>query len=391
MPILKKNISICIFSLLLLFPMFSDRGLGQTPIKVGALIPFTDRWGESGRECAKGMLDAGKWLNQRGGIYGRKLDILVIDDNSQVTEMMAAYRKFNEADRTIFFYLYSIDSAEALMPHIQFYRTPTFVSCLPAHLANPSKYPYVFSITPTIQDLAKIGMKFLSENSGIKVRKPKIVFIGSSDPLGKSFLEETKEYASRIGLDLGPDLWISNVSSSESLSFSLSALSKYNPDFAYLSLTSREASLLLQEAQAKNLKMKWIGNPRAFDENLIAFEGVYGVQPVSPFGEDIPGMVDIKEVHRRWHPHDSHTLSYVEGWATVQVMAEAIGRSLPEQMLSRERVKGALEGFKDHVLGGLVPPLTITAKDHRPSVESRIFMVKNGKLSRYTGFISVGR
>jgi ABC-type branched-subunit amino acid transport system substrate-binding protein len=102
-------------------------------------------------------------------------------------------------------------------------------------------------------------------------------------------------------------------------------------------------------------------------------------------------MTDIKEAHRRWHPYDSHTLSYVEGWATVQVMAEAIGRSLPEQMLSRERVKGALEGFKDYVLGGLVPPLTITAKDHRPSVESRIFMVKDGKLSRYTGFISVGR
>jgi ABC-type branched-subunit amino acid transport system substrate-binding protein len=187
------------------------------------------------------------------------------------------------------------------------------------------------------------------------------------------------------------DLWISNVSSSKSTSFSLSTLSQYNPDFAYLSLTSKEASLLLQEARATGLKTKWIGSPRAFDENLLSFEGVYGVQPVSPFGEDIPGMTDIKEAHRRWHPYDSHTLSYVEGWATVQVMAEAIGRSLPEQMLSRERVKGALEGFKDYVLGGLVPPLTITAKDHRPSVESRIFMVKDGKLSRYTGFISVGR
>jgi len=379
------------FLLLLVSLTLPNTVLSQTSIKVGALIPFTDRWGDSGRECAKGMLDAGKWLNQRGGIYGRRLEILLIDDNSQVAERMAAYRKLNEADRVIFFYLYSIESAEALMPHIQFYRTPTFVSSLPSHLANPSKYPYVFSITPTLQDISKIGMKFLSENSGIKVRKPKIVFIGTADPLGQSFLEETKEYATKIGLDIGPDLWISNVSSSKSLSFSLSTLSQYNPDFAYLSLTSKEASLLLQEARATGLKTKWIGSPRAFDENLLSFEGVYGVQPVSPFGEDIPGMTDIKEAHRRWHPYDSHTLSYVEGWATVQVMAEAIGRSLPEQMLSRERVKGALEGFKDYVLGGLVPPLTITAKDHRPSVESRIFMVKDGKLSRDTGFISVGR
>jgi branched-chain amino acid transport system substrate-binding protein len=391
MIILKKNISIFIFPLLLLLLMFPDPVFSQTSIKVGALIPFTDRWGDSGRECAKGMLDAGRWLNQRGGIYGRRLEILVIDDNSQVTEMMAAFRKLNEADRAILFYLYSIESAEALMPHLQLYRIPTFVSSLPAPLANPSKYPYVFSITPTIQDLSKIGMKFLSENSGIKVRKPKIVFIGSADIFGQSFLEETKEYASRIGLDIGPDLWISNVPPSKGLSSSLSTINQYNPDFAYLSLTSKEASSLLQEAKQIGLKTKWMANPRAFDENLLSFEGVYGVQPVSPFGEDIPGMTDIKEAHRRWHPYDSHTLSYVEGWATVQVMAEAIGRSLPEQMLSRERVKGALEGFKDYVLGGLVPPLTITAKDHRPSVESRIFMVKDGKLSRYTGFISVGR
>ena len=389
--ILKKNILIFIFSLLLLLPIFPDHVLSQTSIKVGALIPFTDRWGDSGRECAKGMLDAGKWLNQKGGIYGRKLEILVIDDNSRVTEMMAAYRKLNEADRIIIFYAYSIETAEALMPHIHFYRIPTFVSSLPSHLANPSKYPYIFSITPTLQDLSKIGMKFLSENSGIKVRKPKIVFIGTADPLGKSFLEETKEYAYKIGLDIGPDLWIPELSPSKSISFSLSALNQYNPDFAYLSLTSRETSLLLQEAKATGLKTKWIGNPRAFDENLLSFEGVYSVQPVSPFGEDIPGMADIKEAHRRWHPYDSHTVSYVEGWATVQVMAEAIGRSLPEQTLSRERVKGAFEGFKDYVLGGLVPPLTITAKDHRPSVESRIFMVKDGKLSRHTSFISVGR
>jgi branched-chain amino acid transport system substrate-binding protein len=217
------------FLLLLVSLTLPNTVLSQTSIKVGALIPFTDRWGDSGRECAKGMLDAGKWLNQRGGIYGRKLEILFIDDNSQVAERMAAYRKLNEADRAIFFYLYSIESAEALMPHIQFYRTPTFVSSLPAHLANPSKYPYVFSITPTLQDISKIGMKFLSENSGIKVRKPKIVFIGSADIFGQSFLEETKEYASRIGLDIGPDLWISNVPPSKGLASSLSIISNTIP------------------------------------------------------------------------------------------------------------------------------------------------------------------
>jgi branched-chain amino acid transport system substrate-binding protein len=140
-----------------------------------------------------------------------------------------------------------------------------------------------------------------------------------------------------------------------------------------------------------DFKIKWICTRKAFDENLIPFDGVLGIQPISPFGEDVPGMTVIKEAHQRWHPYDSHTLSYVEGWATTKVISEALGKSLPEQELSREKVKLALESFKNLITGGLTPPITITSKDHRASVESRIFVINEGKLSRYTSFISSGR
>jgi len=386
-----KKVSLSLFALLLLILIFPDIGFSQPPIKVGALIPFTGRWGDSGRECAKGMLDAGKWLNQRGGIYGRKLEISLIDDTSQAAETVAAYRKLNEADRILLLYIYSTETGLALLPHIHYTRIPTLVSSFPSHLANPRKYPYVFSIVPTPLDLSKIGMKFILERSDIKVRKPRIAFVGSFDHLGRHFLDEAKEYAKTLGIDIGPDFLISDMSVAKSISSALEAMKSSNPDFAYLSLSPKEASSVLQEAKAMDLRTRWICSIKAFDENLLSLDGIFGVQPIAPFGEEVPGMVEIKEAHRRWHPYDSHTLSYVEGWATVQVIAEAVGRSLPEQMLSREKVKSSLEGFKDFVLGGLVPPLTITAKDHRPSVESRVFMIKEGKLVRHTGFVSIGR
>ncbi|MEW6374714.1 MAG: ABC transporter substrate-binding protein [Thermodesulfobacteriota bacterium] len=392
----KMKIRFIFLSLIFLFLSWPDSAISQPPLKVGVLIPFTGRWGDSGRECAKGMLDAGKWINQRGGIYGRKLEIFLIDDTSQIAETMAAYRKLNEGDRILLFYIYSTETALALLPHIHFDRIPTFVNTFSSPFADTSKYPYMFSVTPTLLDLSKIAMKFISAKSGIKMRKTKVVFVGSPDHLGQHFLNETKEYAKTLELDIGPDIWISDLSTPsdktpKTLSSSLSAMNSYNPDFAYLSLTSKEALFILQEAKGLGLKTKWICNMKAFDETLVSFDGVLGVQPISPFGEDIPGMTVIKETHQRWHPYDSHTVSYVEGWATAQVIAEALGRSLPEQRLSRERVKASLEGFRDFVLGGLIPPLTITAKDHRPSVESRIFIIKEGKLSRHTGFISLGR
>ena len=370
--------------------------ISQPALKVGALIPYTGRWGDSGRECAKGMLDAARWINQREGVSGRKFEIIVIDDTSQPAETIAAYRKLNEADRIPLLYVYSYDTTLALVPHFHFDRIPTFTSLFPSQFANASKYPYVFSITPTPLDLAKIAMNFISDKSGIKLRKPRVIFVGSSDHFGRHFLDETKEYAKGLGIDIGPDVWISELSQptekiAKYVPPLLATINAYNPDFAYLSLTSKEASALLQAIRKLDVKTKWICSMRAYDENLIPFDGVLGVQPLSPFGQDLPGMAAIKEAHQRWHPFDSHTLSYVEGWAMAQVISGALGKSLQGQGFSREKVKLALEGFKDFITGGLTPPLTITSKDHRPSVESRIFMVKDGKLSRQTGFISIGR
>ena len=382
------------FSLLtlLFLVIFIDSGYSQPSLKVGALVPFTGRWGDSGRECAKGLLDAGKWINQKGGIFGRKLEILLIEDTAQPAETMAAYRKLNEADHILLLYIYSTETALALLPHIHFNRIPTLVSSLPSDFANPSKSPFVFTVSPTIFDLAKIAMNFVSDKSGIKTRKPKMVFVGSLAHLDRHFLEEAKNYAKGLGVEVGPEVSIPDFfPSGNSAPSLLSAMISYEPDLAYLSLTSRESLLVLQEAKRMGLKTKWIGNRKAFDESLVSFEGVLGVQPVAPYGEDVPGMTGIKETHQKSHPFDFHTLSYVEGWATSQVIAETLGRSLPEQRLSRERVKGSLESFKDFVLGGLLPPITITPNDHRPSVESRIFVVKEGKLSRHTSFISIGR
>ena len=389
---MKKIYLFFITLLLLIIIIFPNLSISQPALKVGALIPYSGRWGDSGRECAKGMLDAARWLNQREGVSGRKLEIILIDDTFQPAETMAAYRKLNEADRILLLYMYSTETALALVPHFHYDRIPTFISSLPSQFATASKYPYVFSITPTPLDLAKIAMNFISDKSGIKIRKPKVIFIGSSDHFGRHFLDETKEYARALGINIGPDVWITDVSQvAKHVPPLLATINAYNPDFAYLSLTSKETHSLLEEVKKMDIKTKWICNKRAFDENLIPFDGVFGIQPISPFGEDVPGMVGIKEAHQRWHSYDSHTLSYVEGWATTQVISEALRRSLPEQGLSRERVKLVLESFKDFVTGGLTPPLTITSKDHRPSVESRIFIIKEGKLSRHTGFISLGR
>ncbi len=384
-----------LFFFLLFVLIFPPSSLGLMALRGGAFIQTPGLGGDSGRECVKGMLDATKWLNQHEGIFGMKLEVILIEDTSQPAEIMAAYRKLNEADRILLLYIYSIDTALDLIPHIHFDRLPTFISSFPSQFTNATIYPYAFSINPTPLDQAKIAIHFIAESFKLKMKKPKLAFVGSPDYFGQHFLEEAKSYAKSLGIGTGPNFWIPDTSQFPERpgknTLLLSALQSFKPDFIYMSLTSKEASSLLEDAQKMNLKTKWIGSMRAFDENLNRFEEVLGIQPISPFEEDVPGKEEVKEAHQRWHPYDSHSLSYVEGWATVKVISEALGRSLPEQGFSRERVRLALEGFKNLKTGGLTPPLTFSYKDHRPYVESRIFMIKNGTPVKHTGFISIGR
>jgi branched-chain amino acid transport system substrate-binding protein len=347
------------------------------------------------------MLDAARWINQQGGVYGRRLEIVLIEDNSQVMETTAAYRKLNETDHIVLLYTYTAETGITLFPHIQLGRIPTFVGSLPAPYANPSKSPFFFSVTPTPLDLARIAVKFVADQSATKAKKPKMIFIGSPDYVDRQFLEEANASAHPLGVEVGPDVVLPEfflrkeqepaAKPSESVAALARVMNRFNPDYAYLSLTSREAQALLKETREIGFKTKWIAGPRAFDENLASFEGILGVQPVSPFGEDVPGMAGIREAHLRWHPYDSHTLSFTEGWATIQIVTVALRRSLSEYGVSRDRLRNSLESLENYVMGGIVPPITITPRDHRPSTESRIMIVKDGKLRPHTGFVSVGR
>ena len=395
----KRGLFIFILACLILWAPRS--GPCQSAMRVGALLPFAGRWGDLGRECARGLQDGARWINQQGGILGRRLEIVVIEDTFQVAETVAAYRKLNEIDRILVLYTYSAETALNLQSHIHFNRIVTFVSFLPSLLTYPSKYPYFFSTSPTPLDLSRVGLKFIAEYSGIKARKPKILFVGSPDYLDRHFLEEAKLEAFRLGLDVGPDVLVYGLSpSKETLGGDktdkpetkvLASVVQQQPDFVYLSLTPREAFSVLQEAKDIGWKTRWMVHGKGFDEMLRPFEGVLGVQPFSPFAEDVPGMSVLKDAHQRWHPFDAHTVSFVEGWVTAQAIAMALERSLPEERLSRDGMRSSLEKFHDVVFGGLVPPITFTPQDHRPSVESRVFVVKEGKLVPQTTFISLGR
>jgi len=74
-----------------------DPGIGKDSIQVGTLLPLQGPRGELGRAMAQVMLAYFKEVNQRGGVFGRKLELLAIpygsSAESTLDNLRAAFKK----------------------------------------------------------------------------------------------------------------------------------------------------------------------------------------------------------------------------------------------------------------------------------------------------------
>jgi branched-chain amino acid transport system substrate-binding protein len=173
-------------------------------------------------------------------------------------------------------------------------------------------------------------------------------------------------------------------------------MSRYDPDYAYITSTAMNGAVILKNAKALGLRTKFISNIRNFEETLIelsggAAEGTYGVHPIAPYGAPVPGMKKVVESHEKWHAGDKGTNVYVEGWVNILCVAEALKMADKAGNLTPKGITAAFEKFRDFETGGLAPPLTFTNTDHRASMAAKIYEIKGGKMVDVSGWIELPR
>jgi branched-chain amino acid transport system substrate-binding protein len=155
-------------------------------------------------------------------------------------------------------------------------------------------------------------------------------------------------------------------------------------------------AVILKNAKALGLQTKFISNIRNFEESLIelsggAAEGSFGVHPIAPYGAPVPGMKKIVECHEKWHPGEKGTNVYVEGWVNILSVTEALKIADKAKDLTPAGIRKAFEQFRNFDTGGLAPPLTFTATDHRASMAAKVYQVKDGKMVDVSGWIELPR
>src|SRR5215470_11271238 len=310
-------------------------GLGAVPadaqtIKIGNLVDLTGPTSDQGKDIAQGRIDAVTYINEKGGVNGKKLELVSVEYGFQPPRAVAAYKKFVQDDKVLLVLGYGTPDTEALRPFITKDKVPYISGSYSGHLTDPKQTPYNFP-------------------GGIDLVDEEVIPTTLTDATSQLLTMKTKD-----------------------------------PDFAYINTNTQWVPVVLKDSLKLGLKTKYVVNNYGIDERTPglareAAEGVYGIQDVAYWGENVPGMKTLMDFHQKHHPNDTHASPYMRGWLWTLMAAEAIKRAGANP--TGESVKNALESLKEWDTWGITPPFTYTNEDHRPTNRARLVLIKDGKVT----------
>ncbi|TMA25763.1 MAG: ABC transporter substrate-binding protein [Deltaproteobacteria bacterium] len=352
-------------------------------IRVGGLFDLTGVTSDVGKSFAKGVRDGVEWTNENGGINGKKIRLFDVDYGYKMPEAVAAYKRMVGDDKVIMINGWGTGDTEQLKTQVNADKIPYISASFSAHLTDPSKTPYNFFVAPSYSDQLRAWLSWVKDDWKDTSRNPRVAFYYGDNAYGKSPMEAGRQFCKEKGIDLVDEEVLPGVF--QDATSQLLNTKQKGADYVYINVTTTGVSTVLKDAKKLGLNIKFGSNPYGFSESLLAVakeaaEGVTGVVPHVPFGENVPGMKRLVDFHKKNHPDDTHDAIYVRGWTYVLVWSEALKRADKANKLDGPGVKAALETFKDFDLGGLTNPVTYTATDHRPSTKTPIYIIKGGKL-----------
>ena len=388
------GLTISVFVLTMVFGVAADSARAAEVIKWGVLIDLSGPTSDWGKNQVKGQLDAMRWVNEHGGINGKELKLIVIDDSYDTAKGVAGYNRLVDSEKVMGLYIQSTGTTMTLAKKIVADGVATIAASFIGVFQDPAKYPFSFYVSPSYNDMARIALKWARTTWKDASRDPKLCYLYPDNTYGRAILETSNQYAKEIGVQIGPDQVINWPTKDATVQ--LTNMSRYDPDFAYITSTAMNGAVILKNAKALGLKTKFISNIRNFEETLIelsggAAEGTYGVHPIAPYGAPVPGMKKVVESHEKWHPGDKGTNVYVEGWVNILCVAEALKTADKAGNLTPSGIRDAFERFRNFETGGLAPPLTFTNTDHRASMAAKIYEIKGGKMVDVSGWIELPR
>jgi branched-chain amino acid transport system substrate-binding protein len=390
-----KRLALGVLALALAVPVLAGTGWAQE-VRLGSLNDLTGPTSDVGKDAALGIREAIQYVNDTGGINGKKVRLFLYDYGYRVPEAITTYKRFRDFDKVVGVLGWGTGDTEALAPTVSKDRIPYLSHSFSAKLTDPKTTPYNFFYGTDYSSNARAAMTAWYDEVWQKAPrfaqarqkgdKPRVVmFYMFASPYASAPIKALKDHAALLGFEVGPDQDVS-LTALDTKSQVLAAKA-FGPHLAWHGNTTMSVAATVKDAQALGLGADHIVNNWGFDENLIrlagpAAEGVMGISVVAFYGLNVPLMDKVLEYGKKLNPGvppETRTIRTVQGWAQVLMMAEGMRRADRAGKLNGPGLKEAFETLRGWTPGLALQPVTVTATDHRPGSVVPIYRVKGGK------------
>ena len=331
----------------------------QPPIRIGASLALTGTYAVFGQNQHRGYQLCFKHVNEKGGVLGRKLELVRYDDQSQPATGVRLYEKLITQDKVdVIIGPYSSPITEAVADVSEKYKMPMVASGAAATSIFKKGRKFVFMVFPP-------GEVYLEGLIDIAARKGlKTVAVIYQDVI-----------ASRaMGIDLakkkGLEVVLVETYPQGTTDFSalLAKVRAANPDVLAVGSYFEDTVAITRQMKDLSVNPKMYGLTTGVDSlrfyELLGqtAEFVYGVTPwlpelvelraggLIPIARQYPGAREFVESHRKEFPGADLSYHSAAGYAGCEILVEAIRRA---GSLDSERLrKTILKIDRNTVFGG---------------------------------------
>ena len=310
------------------------------PIKIGQIIPITGEAAESGKYHKQGAEIAVDKINAAGGIKGRKIQIVLEDDQTTNPGGVAALQKLLE-NKEIPMILSSIRSTQvqAMLPTINEAKIPVAIGGTNYGLTH-SGSQWVFRFRPHDGMSAKVIAKFLVEELKLK----KIASIHASDAFGNGGRDMLVPAVKALGGEMVLDQGYNNQE--KDFTGVVQALKKSGATGLNTYMTfGTDLGVLARQIKQLGAQVTWVGSPSitGVDSRNLAGDSLYGTYGVTDFHVDAsPTSTEFAKAYKAKFGQDPDLYA---SWCydAVMVFGEAMKRS-PD--LKPENLRKAILGIQ---------------------------------------------
>ncbi|SDT47321.1 ABC transporter substrate-binding protein [Bradyrhizobium canariense] len=336
----------------------------DTTIKLGNTAPY------SGPASAYGTIARAEaayfqMLNDQGGINGRKIDFLSLDDAYSPSKTVEQTRRLVEQDEVLAVFS-SVGTAPniSVQKYLNIKHVPQiFVSSGATRWNDPKQFPWTVGFNPTYELEGKLYAQYVLKT------KPdaKIAVIIPDEDAGKDYLRGFKE-----GLGEHVDQLVSSttyLTSDPTIDSQMVTMRESGADVFFAEATPKFAAQAIKKAGSMGWKpliilpsvsnsVSAVLEPAGIENTVGVVTGLYLKDPNDARWADDPGVKDFLAWMKKYQPNASTgDLFNVQGYTVAQVM-EAVLRNCKDD-LSRENIIKQSTTLKALALPLLLPGITV--------------------------------